>query len=282
MTTNELAPSEEKLRLMLKNGMQDVVEQLIETHKLQYVVENSELKDSLTGTALHLKRFITIDPEMLAMKEDVHKIAKASHEVLIRGETGTGKETLARAMIGQRVGKTVSFNCAGLVETLAESELFGHVKGAFTGAVGDRQGLLASANDGVCFLDEVGELPLSIQAKLLRAIQEKRIRRVGATTEENVNCKIVCATHRNLEDMVENGLFREDLYARISTLTLKVSPLSRRVCDIVPIISSLRSGKEFLTAIEGKYHPSSLPTPFNVRSLQMYVARFETLNRIVL
>lgn len=278
----ETIPSEERLRLMLANGLGDVVQQLIITHKLQYIVENNELKDSVTGTALHLKRFITVDPDMLLLKDDIHKMAKASHEVLICGETGTGKETLAKAMIGDRTGKIVSFNCAGLVETLVESELFGYSKGSFTGATGDRQGILAAAKDGVCFLDEIGELPLAAQAKLLRAIQEKQIRRVGSVTDESISCKIVCATHRDLESMVELGTFREDLYARISTLIVRVSPLRDRLCDIIPIIKSLKSGNEFLLALEGKILPGGLNLKYNVRSLQQHVARFETLGRIVL
>lgn len=278
----ETIPSEERLRLMLANGLGDVVQQLIITHKLQYIVENNELKDSVTGTALHLKRFITVDPDMLLLKDDIHKMAKASHEVLICGETGTGKETLAKAMIGDRTGKIVSFNCAGLVETLVESELFGYSKGSFTGATGDRQGILAAAKDGVCFLDEIGELPLAAQAKLLRAIQEKQIRRVGSVTDESISCKIVCATHRNLESMVDKGTFREDLYARISTLIVNVTPLRIRPCDIIPIIKSLKSGNEFLAAIEGEILPGGLDLKYNVRSLQQHVARFETLGRIVL
>jgi transcriptional regulator with PAS, ATPase and Fis domain len=281
-TPTNQPPDENKLRLMLANGLTDVVQQIIESHKLQYIIENGQLKDSITGTELHLKRFITTDPLMIQLKSDVHRMAKSQHEVLICGETGTGKETIARAMIGQRTGKTVGINCAGLVETLIESELFGYVKGSFTGAVGDRQGLLAAAKDGVAFLDEIGELPISVQAKLLRAIQEKQIRRVGAIVDEPISCKIVCATHRNLEKMVTAGTFREDLFARISTLELNITPLRNRTCDIVPIIQSLKSGKDFLEAIAVRsINPVTLDTRYNVRSLQQHVARFEVLGRVV-
>lgn len=280
--TQTIVPDEAKLRLMLANGLADVVQQIIDTNKLQYIIENGELKDSITGTALHLKRFITVDPTTIAMKEDIHKLAKSNYEVLIVGETGTGKEILAKAMIGERLGKTVSINCAGLVETLIESELFGYVKGSFTGAIGDRQGLMAAAKDGVVFLDEIGEMPISVQAKLLRAIQEKQIRRVGSTTDEPISCKIVCATHRDLEQMVKDEKFREDLYARISTLRIDVLPLRSRTCDIVPIIKSLRCGNAFLEALSGKRSPLSLDIRYNVRSLQQHVARFEVLGRLVL
>jgi two-component system response regulator PilR (NtrC family) len=278
-----IPPSEEKLRLLLANGMVDVVQQLIETFKLQFIVENGDLKDSLTGTELHLKRFITKHPDMLQLKDDVHKLAKCQHEVLICGETGTGKETIAKAMIGQRTGRTVCINCAGLPETLMESELFGYTKGSFTGAIGDKQGLLAMAKDGVAFLDEIGELPLSMQAKLLRAIQEKQVRRVGGSFEEPISCKIVCATNKDLKDMVELGAFRQDLFARISTFELSILPIRKRTCDIVPIIESMKHGKEFLEALDKKgIQAESLKAEHNVRSLQQYVARFEVLGRIVL
>lgn len=280
-------PDENKLRVLLANGMSDVVEGLILSHKLPYIIvmegEKQVLKDALKGTELYLKKFITCDPETVSMKNDVPKLAKSSHEVLIHGETGTGKEIIARAMIGERDGSTVFINCGGLPDTLIESELFGYVQGAFTGATGNRQGLLASAKNGVAFLDEIGELPLASQAKLLRAIQEKKIRRVGGTNEEDINCKIVAATNRDLKVMVKEGTFRQDLYARISTLELNIKPIRTRVCDIEPIILALVGGKEFLMALKGAgHHISMLNTEHNVRSLQQSVTRYQVLGRIVL
>lgn len=280
-------PDENRLRVLLANGMQDVVEGLILSQKLPYTIalegDKYVLKDALKGTELYLKKFITVDPETEQMKSDVPKMAKSSHEVLIHGETGTGKETIARAMIGEREGSTIFINCGGLPDTLIESELFGYVQGAFTGATGNRQGLLAAAKNGLAFLDEIGELPLASQAKLLRAIQEKRIRRVGGTNEEEINCKIVCATNKDLKKMVKEGQFRQDLFARISTLELSIKPIRNRMCDIEPIILSLVGGKEFLSALtnQGK-HISMLNTEHNVRSLQQAVTRFQVLGRIVL
>lgn len=283
MTTPETIPTEQQLRMLIANGLVEVAQQRIDFFKLQYIIEGGELRDSVTGTELHLKRFITVDPDMLQMKNDIHKLAKSQHEVLITGETGTGKETLAKAMIGQRTGKTVCINCAGLPENLIESELFGYTRGSFTGATGDKQGLLAAAKDGVAFLDEIGELPIAMQAKLLRAIQEKQVRRVGGTVEEPISCKVVCATNRNLATMSENGSFRQDLYARISTFEIHVTPLRQRTCDVVPIIESMKFGKAFLEAlIKQGWHPSALNTKHNVRSLQQYVARYEVLGRVVL
>lgn len=282
-------PDESRLRLMLANGPEfvQVVQQIIDQYKLQYTIEkvgdNFELKDALKGTDLQLKKFITVDPETLKMKEDVHKLAKCEYPILIIGETGTGKEIIARAMIGEREGYTVCVNCAGLPETLIESELFGYVRGAFTGAMGDRQGLLAEAKNGVVFLDEIGEMPIAMQSKLLRAIQEKQIRRVGGTKEEPITCKIVCATNKDLNDMVEQGKFRQDLYARISTFEIDIKPLRHRECDIIPIIRSIKCGDKFLEALSkaGKHH-TSLNLKHNVRSLQQYVNRFEVLGRVVL
>ena len=284
-------PDENKLRLVLANGPDfvQIAQQMIDAFKLQYVIEINPttgigtLKDALKGTDLHLKYFITADPDTLKMKEDIHKLAKCDYPILITGETGTGKEILAKAMIGDRTGNTVFINCAGLPETLIESELFGYVKGSFTGAVGDKQGLLARAKNGVAFLDEIGELPISMQAKLLRAIQEKRVRRVGGTDEEEITCKIVCATNRSLPLMVEQEKFRQDLYARIGTFEVHVKPLRERMCDVVPIIQSMKSGQGFLNALVavGKHH-SALNLRHNVRSLQQYVNRFEVLGRVVL
>lgn len=281
-------PDENKLRLLLANGEDfvSVVQGMIDSFKLQYTIEKIdgkyELKDALKGTELHLKKFITVDPETVKMKEDIHKLAKCDYPILICGETGTGKEIIANSLKGDRQGYIVFINCAGLPETLMESELFGYVKGSFTGAVGDRQGLLAKAKNGVAFLDEIGEMPISMQAKLLRAIQEKKVRRVGATEEEEINCKIVCATNRNLSKMVDEGKFRQDLYARISTFEIDIKPLRQRECDIIPIIKSMKSGEQFLMALEkaGK-HYTTLNTKHNVRSLQQYVSRFEVLGRIV-
>lgn len=276
-------PAEDHLRMLIANGLSEVAQQLIDSFHLKLRIEGTELKDALEPTELWLKKFITDDVTTKAMKEDVIKLAKCNDEVLITGETGTGKELIARSMIGGRIGKFVAVNCAGLPENLIESELFGYVKGAFTGADGTRMGLMAAAKDGVLFLDEIGELPLSVQAKLLRALQDKVIRRVGSTMEEEINCKFVCATHRNIKKMVEQDKFRQDLYARISTFELHIYPLRNRECDIVPLLLSMPGGKEFLVAFEqqgGLVH--KLDLSLNVRSLQQYVRRFSVLGRIVL
>lgn len=290
MTKLSQPPDENRLRLLLANGPEfySMVQQMIEEFKLPYTIENGVLKDALKGTDLHLRKFITVDPTMMKKKEDVHRLAKCEYPILIHGETGTGKEIIAKAMIGDREGNSVFINCAGLPETLMESELFGYVKGSFTGALSDRQGMLARASSGrsgqgLAFLDEVSWLTLSMQAKLLRAIQERKVRRVGAFEEEDIDCKIVCASNKDLKSLVKQGLFLPDLYARISTFEFHISPIRERQCDIEPIIKNMKMGEQFLDILhKSGRHVAQLDTTYNVRSLEQYVRRFEVLGKIVL
>lgn len=280
-TQPEHIPSEDALRQMLANNLSHIVQTFIDNYKLPFRIEGNELKDALAPTDLWLKRLVSVDPTIVALKADIHSLAKCDDEVLIVGETGVGKELIAQSMIGSRTGKFIAVNCAGLPETLIESELFGYKKGSFTGADGDRQGLMAVAKDGVLFLDEIGELPLSMQAKLLRALQDKVVRRVGGKDEESVSCKFVCATHRDIRKMVTEDRFRQDLYARISTFELHVPPLSQRECDIKPILESMPGGKAFLAELHKQGHAlHKLDLSLNVRSLQKYVKRFNVLGRI--
>lgn len=281
-------PTEERLNLLLANNLVTVAQSQIDQFKLPWRIEKTDtgsyiLKPSLAGAEIHLRQFITNDSELLAMKEDVIRLAKCPHEVLITGETGTGKELIARALRGDREGKFVAVNCAGLPENLIESELFGHTKGSFTGADSSRAGLFAIANDGALFLDEIGELPMQMQGKLLRALQDKTIRRVGSKEEEPINCKFICATNKNVKGMVEQGTFRQDLYARISTFELHIKSLSERRGDVVSIVNSFVGGQQFLKALSDSGRSvHDLNLSLNVRSLQQYVTRYNILGRIVL
>jgi DNA-binding NtrC family response regulator len=174
-------------------------------------------------------------PKMIELYKEIARVAPTRSTVLILGESGTGKELVARAIHqnSPRAGKPfVAVNCGALTENLLEAELFGHTKGSFTGAVVDRRGLWEEAEGGTLFLDEIGETSPAMQVKLLRALQEGEIRRVGSTANRTVDARIVAATNRNLEEEVRNGNFREDLFYRLSVVTLTVPPLRERTTDI--------------------------------------------------
>jgi len=174
-------------------------------------------------------------PLMRDLFAQIRRIAPHFRTALITGATGTGKELVARAL--HRLspvssGRFVDFNCSAVVESLFESELFGYVKGAFTGAQSDRMGLFEHANNGVLFLDELGDTPLNMQSKLLRALQNQEIRRVGSPTAHKVNVRVIAATNRNLPKMIAEGTFRDDLYYRLSMVELKVPRLAERKEDV--------------------------------------------------
>ena len=176
-------------------------------------------------------------PAMRQVIEQVERIGSSPWPVLILGETGTGKEVLAREIHARGSGPFVVVDCSSIVGPLMESELFGHVKGAFTGATGTKLGLIEIANGGTAFFDEIGELPLDLQSKLLRVIQEKEIRPVGAVRTKRSEFRAVAATHRDLAKAVAAGKFRQDLYYRLKVITLRVPPLRERREDIPELIT---------------------------------------------
>ena len=181
-------------------------------------------------------------PAMLTLFKRIRKVAPTMSTVLIRGESGTGKELVARALhenSPRAHAPMISVNCAAIPETLIESELFGHEKGAFTGAVAGRTGLVEAANGGTLFLDEIGELPLEAQARLLRVLQESEIRRVGSVTSQKVDVRLVAATHRDLKALAHQGLFREDLYYRLNVIELRLPALRERGEDVMLIAEAL-------------------------------------------
>ncbi len=182
---------------------------------------------------------VSASPEMESVKKMILKVARSSSTVLIRGESGTGKELIARAIHNQSPRATEMFqavNCAAINENLLESELFGHERGSFTGAHAEKKGLFEVADKGTLFLDEIGELDISMQAKLLRALQEREIRRVGGTRPIKIDVHVVGATNRDLRAMVSDGRFRDDLYYRINVLSIDVPPLRERRDDIPVLI----------------------------------------------
>jgi anaerobic nitric oxide reductase transcription regulator len=185
------------------------------------------------------KQMIGSSPAMVRLRREIDLVARSDFTVLVQGETGVGKELVVRAIHAEsnrKEGPMLYLNCAAMPETLADSELFGHTKGAFTGANKDRPGKFEVADGGTLFLDEIGELPLSIQAKLLRAIQEGEIQRIGSEKLIKVNVRLLTATNRNLETEVEKGRFREDLFHRINVYPLRVPALRERKRDI-PVLA---------------------------------------------
>jgi two-component system NtrC family response regulator len=201
---------------------------------LKRYVERLEGKSQLVGATAAMER----------VRKLIAKVAPTNSTVLILGETGTGKELVARAVHDQSLRAEMPFvaiNCGALPESLIESELFGHRKGAFTGADEHRVGLFEVANGGTIFLDEIGELPKAMQAKLLRVLESGEIRRVGDNEAFTVDVRVVCATHRNLEEMVHDGDFREDLMFRINTFEIPLPPLRERVEDIPALAGHLLS-----------------------------------------
>ncbi len=220
----------------------------------QLVDENRYLRD-LAGSTLKFENIIAQSRKMRAVLDTAAQVARRDSTVLLTGESGTGKELLAKALHQNslRAGKPfITVNCGALPETLAESELFGHRKGSFTGATADKAGKFESANEGTIFLDEIGELPLTMQVKLLRVIQEREVDKIGTPRPVSVNVRIIAATNRNLKNLVEDGQFRDDLFYRLSVVTLEIPPLRQRREDIQLL------AQHFLQKLSSRYN---LPVP---------------------
>ena len=240
-------------------------------------VENRELRRQLSEAAAG-PEILGRSPAISAMREIIATVAPTEATVLITGESGTGKELVARAVHGAsaRAGKPlVTVNCAALAETLLESELFGHERGAFTGADRRREGRFLQADGGTLFLDEIGEMPLSLQAKLLRALQQGEVQRVGSDSPITVDVRVIAATNRNLQQMVNDGEFREDLLYRINTIHLELPALRQRKSDIVPLAERfLRQYGDLYNKVnlrfseEAEKKLTSFPWYGNIRELQ--------------
>jgi DNA-binding NtrC family response regulator len=244
-------------------------------------IASRRLREKLR-TQQGLSNIIGRSAEMDRIYRILSKVALTTHPVLIMGESGTGKELVARAIHnhGPNAGKPfVPVDCSSIVPTLIENELFGHVKGAFTGANRSRDGLLVSAAGGTVFLDEIGEMPLDLQAKLLRALQEKEVRPVGATHRVPIHVRILAATNRNLPEMVEQGRFRKDLFYRLNVVNLRLPPLRQRREDIPLLIAHFLErknreyGKTFRVSDEMMRVLMEYDWPGNVRELEHLIDR---------
>ncbi len=277
----------------VKEGAFDYIPKPFSADQLQLVIEraltqrrlldeNRRLREQLTET-YRFENIVGRSRSMAQVFDLIKKVAASEANILILGESGTGKELIARCIHANSPRAARAFvpvDCASLPEHLLESELFGHEKGAFTGAVATRRGLFEEANGGTTFLDEVGDIPLPLQAKLLRVLQERQVRRVGGNRFIDVNVRVISATHQNLAEMVQEGKFREDLYYRLNVIPLPLPPLRERTGDI-PILAYYflrryvaQSGKE----VKG-IAPKTLelleayPWPGNVRELQNVIER---------
>ncbi len=254
-----------------------VVERALRQRRL--ALENRNLRDQLQ-TTFALENVIGRSPAMAQVSEIVKKAARSEANILVLGESGTGKELIARAVHANSPRAASAFvpvDCASLPENLLESELFGHEKGAFTGAVRTKPGLMEVAGGGTLFLDEIGELPVSLQVKLLRALQERQIRRVGGTTLIDVDVRVVSATNRNLRDAAAKGQFREELYYRVNVIEIQLPPLRERAGDVRLLAHAFlkRYGQGRVLGYDDAAMAAleAYPWPGNVRELQNIVER---------
>ena len=280
----------------MKNGAFDYVikpfnfEELLITvqRALNYemaLAENEVLKSTLTAN-YHFNILVGDSEPMLKVYRLIEKVAKTNSTVLILGESGTGKELVAKALHSsspRHDGPFVTVNCAAMPETLLESELFGYVKGAFTGAGTNKKGLFEAANCGTIFLDEISAMPLSMQVKMLRVLQEKEIRRVGGTENIPVDIRVVAASNENLEEKIERGEFRDDLYYRLSVIPIEIPLLKDRVEDIPLLVSHFleqyeKENKQSATISQDALRALFLyKWPGNVRELENVLKRVATL-----
>lgn len=265
-------PADPELLALLVDRAQHVYELERENRRLQQNDQN-----------MPLSGIITASPQMLKVCRTIEKIAPSNITTLLLGASGTGKERCAQALheLSPRADKPmIAINCAAIPENLLESELFGYEKGAFTGAAKQTPGKIEYAHEGTLFLDEIGDLPMELQAKLLRFLQERVVERIGGRKEIPVDVRILCATHQNLPSMVEQGMFREDLYYRISEIVLEIPPLKDRDGD------TLLLAKTFLNQLSHEYNSSvkdfspetiaameAYDWPGNVRELESRVKR---------
>ena len=261
-----------------------VVDRAMEKRRLSR--ENVALRDEIKGR-YKLDRLLGKSPPMQRVFDILRKVATSRASVLLVGESGTGKELAAHALheLSPRTGPFVAVNCGAIPETLLESELFGHVRGSFTGATGDKQGLFEAANSGTLLLDEVAELPLAMQVKLLRVLQERKVKPVGGVSEREVDVRIVAATNRDLEAEVEKSSFRQDLYYRLNVIQLRLPPLRERREDLPLLVDhfirkfSAEHGRNVVGAAPEVMSALMLyHFPGNVRELENMIERAVTLS----
>jgi two-component system response regulator AtoC len=280
----------------MKEGAYDYLPKPFRPDEVVLTLRKAEERERLRQEVASLRAQLAVGPaergliaESAPMRQALDLVARvAEHNttILITGESGTGKEVIARAIhrASPRAGKAfVGINCAAIPEALLESELFGHVRGAFTGASSDKTGLFEAANGGTILLDEIGELPLALQAKLLRVLQESEIRRVGDQKTRRVDARVLAATARNLEAEVRAGRFREDLFYRVNVVVIELPPLREREDDIAPLSRHFaarlaqRLGRPLSLSDDAIAWLEQQPWPGNVRELENAIERAAVL-----
>lgn len=277
---------------LFQKGAVDFLEQPLDIQELRFAIDRACRRAELARELAAAQRILISNrvegllgnsKQMMRIHDVIHKVAAVSTTVLVTGESGTGKEVVANAIhkISSRANKPfVAFSVCSFPDTLVDDELFGHERGAFTGASQSRRGRFEEANTGTIFIDEIGDLPLPLQAKLLRVLQERKVERLGSNLSREVDIRVVCATNRNLEQMVREGTFREDLYFRISVIRIHMPALRERSDDI-PLLADffLRTFAKSHKKQQRSMTPGYLnaltrhPWPGNVRELQNVIER---------
>jgi two-component system response regulator HydG len=265
------------------NDMITAVQRIIADRELQNPDKSSRKANAVNEVERAVEGFIGNSGEMVTLFDHIRKIAPTDATVLVQGETGTGKELVARSIHHHSLRRNqslISVNCAAIPETLIESELFGYEKGAFTGANTNRTGLIEAAHGGTLFLDEIGELPVEAQARLLRFIQEGEIRRIGSVESRKVNVRLICATHRDLPQLIIDGKFRQDLYYRINVMRLQLPALRERGKDILELAEYILDNRTRQLGKQSRhFSPKAIQAittytwPGNVRELENAVER---------
>jgi two-component system response regulator PilR (NtrC family) len=263
----------------LKAGAFDYLSKPISLKQLRPLVESAMRLSGVTDSIPEQQLLLGESPPIRQVRTMIEKLARSQAPVHIYGESGTGKELAARLIHAsgpRREGAFVPVNCGAIPENLMESEFFGYRKGAFTGAQQDREGFFQAANGGTLFLDEVADLPLPMQVKLLRAIQEKKVRKIGSTQEDPVDVRIISATHRNLTQMLETGQFRQDLYYRLNVIELKMPALREMAQDIPALVARVLEKQSTHSPLLDEAAVAALsrhPFPGNVRELENVMER---------
>jgi Response regulator containing CheY-like receiver, AAA-type ATPase, and DNA-binding domains len=290
--------SVETAREAFKLGADDFIQKPFDVEELKLIVKKTLEKQALIDENRAFKRaqrergsvknIIGNSPKMLAIFQMIETVAEVQSTVLITGDSGTGKELVARAIhdLSPRSERPfISINCGAFTETLLESELFGYIKGSFTGANANRKGLFEAANKGTIFLDEIGEMSPAMQVKLLRVLQERRLRPVGAHDEIPIDTRVIAATNRDLRQMADDGSFREDLFYRISVIPIHLPPLRERAEDIPELISHFvkkfcdQTGREVSVSAKAMQLLENYTWHGNVRELEHTIERAVALER---